>query len=674
VYVERPPSWRSDWCRWLPCSSRWKYRAGLIYPTWVAAGNLGTGNRDGGRAEGASRVTRQGERGTGLKHIPALDGLRGMAVAGVLLFHAGHLIGGYLGVDLFFVLSGFLITSLLLDERQRTGGIRLGAFWARRARRLLPALVAMLLGVSLYALIFAAPAELNQIRGDALATLAYVANWRAIFGGTSYFAQFSAPSPLSHTWSLAIEEQFYLIWPLAVFGLLRWRRGSVRVLLASSLSLAAVSAGLMALLYVPGADPSRVYMGTDTRAQSLLLGAALAAFIAWRGPLRSRTAGAALEAGGWAAVAGLAWAWTQVNGETSAGLYRGGFALCGLAVVCVIASVSRPEPGLLARVFSVQPLRALGIISYGVYLWHWPVYVLFDPQRTHLGDWPLTAVRIGITLTVATISFYVLELPIRTGTLRTWPVQVWGPAAAVATAAVVLITTVGGAPTVAAATLGRDPLSATPAPPGWSKVVVVGDSIAASLAAGMKTDDALFRVEVLNRAISGCKLTKWTESEDLSGRLINPPQCGTGWAGDINESTPDWVIFSVYGGDWNITKDPPCTPAYDDQYRATLRAAVATLGSRRAKVAILTSPYPTIYTGLPARAVRQRVDCVNAIYRSVAKAMHATVVDLAGYVCPGGSCRVTDGSQPLRPDGVHFSIAAGASVGSWILTQTVGAR
>jgi peptidoglycan/LPS O-acetylase OafA/YrhL len=621
-------------------------------------------------------VARQEERDISLKHIPALDGLRGLAVAGVLLFHAGHLIGGYLGVDLFFVLSGFLITSLLLAERERTGGISLGAFWARRARRLFPALVAMLMGVSLYALVFAAPDELNQIRGDALATLAYVANWREIFTGTSYWAQFAAPSPLSHTWSLAIEEQFYLIWPLAVFGLFWWRRGSARMLLAVSLALAAVSATVMGVLYVPGADPSRVYMGTDTRAESLLLGAALAALIAWRGPSRSRAAGVVLEASGWVAVAGLAWAWTRVNGVTG-GMYRGGFVLCSLAVVSVIASVSRPAPGPLARILSLKPLCALGIISYGVYLWHWPIYVLFDPQRTHLGDWPLTALRIGTTLTVATISFYVLELPIRSGALRFWPVWVWGPAAAVATAIVVLVTTVGGAPAVAASNAAMDPISSTPPPPGWSKVVVVGDSIAGSLAADMKNVDLEFRSEVVNRAIGGCKLTKWSQADTaiaLTAGLASPTPCGTNWARDINGSTPDWVIFSVYGADWIITKNPPCSAAYDQLYRSTLRAALDTLRSRGARVAILTSPYQTNYTGLPVRFVRQRVDCVNAIYRSVASEMHATLVDLAGYVCPGGSCRLTDGGQPLRPDGVHFSITAGAGVGRWVFAQTVGAR
>ena len=161
-------------------------------------------------------------RRAGIPHVAALDGLRGTAVAAVLVFHGGHLTGGSLGVDLFFVLSGFLITSLLLAESSTSGTIALGAFRVRRARRLLPALTGTLFGVALYCLAFAKVAELAQIRGDALVTIAYVANWRAVFARQDYWALFQAPSPLQHTWSLAIEEQFYLLWPLVVAALLVW--------------------------------------------------------------------------------------------------------------------------------------------------------------------------------------------------------------------------------------------------------------------------------------------------------------------------------------------------------------------------------------------------------------------------------------------------------------------
>jgi peptidoglycan/LPS O-acetylase OafA/YrhL len=166
-------------------------------------------------------------QGVRIRYVAELDGLRGAAVAAVLLFHGGHLRGGYLGVDLFFVLSGYLITSLLLAESGTRGRIALGAFWSRRARRLLPALALMLIGVALYAKFVAQPADLRQIRLDGLATIGYVANWRYVLEHFSYWSLFTSPSPLQHTWSLAIEEQFYIVWPLVMVSLI-WLGCAVR--------------------------------------------------------------------------------------------------------------------------------------------------------------------------------------------------------------------------------------------------------------------------------------------------------------------------------------------------------------------------------------------------------------------------------------------------------------
>jgi peptidoglycan/LPS O-acetylase OafA/YrhL len=206
------------------------------------------------------------QRRSRLSHIPALDGVRGIAVVGVLFFHAGHLSGGFLGVDLFFTLSGFLITSLLIAEWREHGTVRLSAFWARRARRLLPALFIVLTLAALYGALLAGDTELGRLRGDAFASLFYVSNWWQIGHRQSYWDIFTAGSPLAHMWSLAIEEQFYLVWPIVFFVVIkRAGRRALPWLFATTAVLTAASAVAMAWLHHPGSDPTRVYEGSDTR-------------------------------------------------------------------------------------------------------------------------------------------------------------------------------------------------------------------------------------------------------------------------------------------------------------------------------------------------------------------------------------------------------------------------
>ena len=235
--------------------------------------------------------------------VAALDGLRGLAVLAVLLFHAGYLEGGFLGVDLFFVLSGYLITGLLLHEWGGRGSIGLGRFWSSRARRLLPALFLAALVVVIGSWLFAAPGTLATLRGDLAGTVTYTANWRFILQGTSYWTHLGPASPLQHVWSLAIEEQFYLLWPLVVVGLLRYRR-SPRAVLVLAVLLAAASTIAMALTASPG-DESRAYFGTDTHAAPILLGAALAALFATRGTLSSSGGRRLLDVTALMAIAGM---------------------------------------------------------------------------------------------------------------------------------------------------------------------------------------------------------------------------------------------------------------------------------------------------------------------------------------------------------------------------------
>jgi peptidoglycan/LPS O-acetylase OafA/YrhL len=371
--------------------------------------------------------------------------LRALAVIAVLLYHAdlAWVPGGFLGVEVFFVISGYLITALLLAEWDQRGRIDLKTFWLRRARRLLPALYVLLVVTLAFAVVFL-PGEVAGLRGDVLAAFGYVTNWYLIFGQESYFEAVGRPSLLQHLWSLAVEEQFYLLWPpiLALglcIGATRLRRR--RVLTVAVLG-AAASAVAMALLYAPSVDPSRIYYGTDTRATGLLCGAALA--FLWspgekyrpsearhhrlRLPGRSRfrrrygwTAPLLLDVVGFAALGALVWFCVNL-GEFQPFLYIGGFALVGLATTATIMAVVHPYSLIGSRILGSAPLRWVGVRSYGIYLWHWPVFMITRPDLdVPIDGVPLLALRLIATVVLADLSYRYIETPIRRGALgRAW--------------------------------------------------------------------------------------------------------------------------------------------------------------------------------------------------------------------------------------------------------------
>jgi peptidoglycan/LPS O-acetylase OafA/YrhL len=414
-----------------------------------------------------------------LARIRALDGLRGVAVIAVLLFHDQRLRGGYLGVDLFFVLSGFLITSLLLADHERHGRVGLRHFYARRARRLLPALGIALAGVALYAAVWARPGELPRIRWDGIATLFYFQNWREILTQQNYWDAFTAPSPLQHAWSLSIEEQFYAFWPLLLIGVLAVRR-SARAVLTVTLTLAAAGATYTLVSAHHGGDARFLYYSTLTRAPALLLGAALAALYAVRGPVASRGGRIALEVGALAAIAYLAYAWSHQIGD-GLSLYRGPLLLCGLAAVVVIAAAAHPSQGPIARVLAAPPLVGVGLISYGLYLFHWPVYLVLTPARTGRTGWTLFAERVTVSVLIAVASYLLVELPIRHGALR--PARafaVLGTATAVVAASLVLTTHVTPIPIPTPASIASvEPAAAAgPGPSGATGTTRVRRSLA----------------------------------------------------------------------------------------------------------------------------------------------------------------------------------------------------
>ena len=346
------------------------------------------------------------------RHVPGLDGLRALAVVAVLLFHAGYLRGGFLGVDLFFALSGFLITSLLLRDAT-DGGVSLGAFWGRRARRLLPAVLTMLVVVSVWAAAFGSPADLDGVRRDGPWALLYVANWHFIAEAGGYWQSFSQPSMFDHLWSLAIEEQFYLLWPLAIVAAWRWARRPQTALFITCVSGIALSFVLMVVLH-RGGDPTRVYMGTDTRAASLLAGALAATSPARRATTAFLRRVSGATSGVIAVVGALVlWSWASVDGATSAGLYHGGLLLHSLACALLVALVAGAPDGPGARVLGWAPLAWVGVMSYGLYLWHWPVYVVLSPERTGWGAAALLVPRLALSTALAVASYQVIEDPIR---------------------------------------------------------------------------------------------------------------------------------------------------------------------------------------------------------------------------------------------------------------------
>ncbi|MFC8568056.1 acyltransferase family protein [Streptomyces sp. NPDC057245] len=343
------------------------------------------------------------------QHIAPLDGLRGLAVLGVLFFHAGHFDGGFLGVDLFFVLSGFLITGLLLKEaRARDGRIGLLAFWGRRARRLLPALAVVLAGTLLLVWALGPPNLLRYALEDGPWVAGNLANWHFVADRVGYWDS-ADTRVFSHLWSIAVEEQFYVVWPLVLCLVARGRTAGRRVAAVAAAG-AAVSLVLMIVLTTP-ADTTRVYEGTDTRAFSLLLGALAATPPATR--LMSRIGERA--AGRWSLVlaAGIGAYWVVADGQNSPSLFRGGLFLHALAAALLIAFLARAPRTPAGRFLAAAPLHRLGLVSYSLYLWHWPVYLLLSEERLGLEGAPRTAVLLAASVALAWLSKVLVEDPVR---------------------------------------------------------------------------------------------------------------------------------------------------------------------------------------------------------------------------------------------------------------------
>ncbi len=622
-----------------------------------------------------------------LAYHPPLDGLRALAVAAVVVFHLDEtgLTGGFLGVDAFFVLSGFLITTLLVLEWRRTDGIGLLAFWGRRARRLLPALVLLLVAVSVYAAIEVPSTELGRLRWDGISGLFYVANWRFVASGQSYFDLFSGASPFRHLWSLAIEEQFYLVWPLVTLGCLTLGRGRLRVLGGVAIGGVVVSTALMALLF-DSADPSRAYYGTDTHAHPILVGVLLALVLVDRPAVSTRSA-RALDGLGFVALVGMFAAFAFAH-DTATSLYRGGSLAFAVAVAVLIAAVMRAPRGLLSRAFSWKPFVLLGMISYGVYLWHWPVIVYATGQRTGLSGFALDAVRVGVTLAISIASYVLVERPIRRG-LRHGHAWAAAPAGIAAGLLAVVLGTTGATAAPAYFDASPAPTSSTTLVPGVpgdpQHVVLVGDSLAASLGPGLDTAFATHGVSFRTAATPGCAILRGVTLNDAGDpypwsrgcdQAITPALRGV-----VGEPPrPDLVIWLASWDAVDRRLDGHTvklgTRAGDVVLRREVERAAGLLTANGARLIILTVPRPVpgSETVLPGLDEDSRVRALNALYRRAAPTGdgRVAVLDLGAIVCPHGRCPAVVAGVTLRPDGSHFGPEGAQLVGRELADRILG--
>jgi peptidoglycan/LPS O-acetylase OafA/YrhL len=633
-----------------------------------------------------------------IPYQPALDGLRALAILTIMLYH-GQVPwprGGYLSVDLFFVLSGFLITTLLVAEWRARGGIDLKSFWSGRARRLLPALFLLLAGIAVYAALLAPAARFAAVRWDALSTLLYVANWRFAFTHLSYFDQFGDASPLTHMWTLGIEEQYYLVWPLLVIAGLRLAKGNLRSLLAWTLVAALGSAALMAVLYRPGSDPSRLYYGTDTRAQALLLGGALAFALALRGadagplPRRGVLGLTVVGFGGYLAMLVLI-------PDTAHWMYLGGFLATALGCAATVA-VATQQGGWVQRLFSVWPLPQIGRISYGLYLWHWPLYVVLSPERTHLHGTALLAARFAATFIAANLSYHLLELPVRRGVLRRRRLARPVTAGAFAAVAALLVVTTGpgrlatgegltlsGATGPVELPTRAPPRTAGPARASGSgfRVYLVGDSVGFSLGY-YYPKGSVAGMTLGGDPDIGCGLARAPIVIGGSAQPVDP-KCTT-WPTRWREKTgrfrPD-VGLLVLGG-WEVLDRQVDgrtlrvgTADYEHYLNGELQLAYDTLAASSHRVAILNVPcYHQPETGLDASLAETRNDPARGAWMNgvlgrfvAARADRAVLLDLKTYLCPDGRYADRLHGVKLRSDGVHFTPEGAKLVWRWLAPQ-----
>jgi peptidoglycan/LPS O-acetylase OafA/YrhL len=713
-------------------------------------------------------MTRRPARGkrVELPHVDGLDGLRGIAVLAVILYHAGvgGFRGGFLGVEIFFVLSGFLITSLLVTEWSQSGTIVLRTFWARRARRLLPALFLLVVVIGIYYAVAGQTSAIPGLFGNGLAALFYYGNWHQIATGSSYFAVTGPTSPFQHTWSLAIEEQFYLIWPLVVLAAVVGFRTAFRRVGQSAEDLPAgglrlISAPLRVLARLPGSHRprqplerllvvtlgllvlsfletaivfggqntlDRVYYGTDTRATGLLTGAALAVYLT----LLRRGRDGRVVLPPWASgprislISGGVLLFLVVLMLTASGtggwLYPYGMEIVDIATAFVIAvAILRPR-SIAGGILTWRPLREVGLVSYGLYLWHFPLFLWLTEPSTGLGGFPLLLLRLVMVAAVSIVSYVFVEQPIRQ---RRWPVAGlrWAaPAAAGGAVASLFVASVASAvPTGVAAVSHLPPppknlagsgqscmvalsdsssVGVAPVPIGqesqfvldsldshsltWSgssnvafhtcppkKVMVIGDSLAFTLAVPWLDDEQQYGVEVADAATLGCSFGiqgQLNVSGTWRSQAAGCPTALATWSNEEKQFGANVVVIELGYRDefdwmWNGQVVHLGQKAYDDYLLSRMKQYVKVLGVGGVKLLFLTVPYvdpPALTNGSAAPAADPaRHALVNQLLTDAAATdpQNAGVLNIDQVVSPGNQYNAVVNGQLCRFDGIHFT-------------------
>ena len=708
-------------------------------------------------------------------YIPGLDGIRGFwVVLGPLMYHARPDVipGGILGIDLFFVLSSYLITSILLTEWDKTGGIDLVAYAGRRARRLLPALFLCLGALTLYMIVFSDEVDVPRWTGAIVATLAYVANWYEIAAGASYFEQFSY-HPLRHVWSFSIEEQFYIFAPLFFILVMKFSKKSAeRNMLVLTVGGALLSAWWMAVLY-DGGDPSRVYYGTDTRAHSLLVGMAFAVIARMWGPVRSEWGRRSLVVGAYVATGFFFWGVFNLSEQDAFMFDKGGFLVVSIIAAVYVYGICQPSAGAFPKqlatiprtpvnraaaggawalavltiwwlVLQVQgdgttlvdhaiyllpalgvaaaygaglpdrgplhwfleasPVRWVGKISYGLYLFHWPIYLLVTPERAGRlvpGDGLVTgnqlvALHLALTFAVATASYYVVELPV---VQRRFPIVrrplVPAPAALVGATCVVALLAgllyVNTNTSAAAETAGTVEIILPPGVGPDDRILVVGDSVAVQIGDELKqwARDHPGQITVVSDAHIGCVVGRYGEKiapgeepgevGDVCSAWNDPvlPEEAVlptvvSWPTMIEVFQPTIVLGHItpwdvtdrrvpsLGDEWTHVGEAD----YDEYISSEYRLASEVLGAGGATVYWLEGAHlnkPVVPQNDPAR-----IDRLNELVReATADLPFVRFLDYPGFVGEVGS----DREISLRDDGVHLSEQGLDEIVPWLLEE-----